>query len=89
METVFQFFQAQLQTLINLHHFWINLIFGFQQIKYLKKKEVFVWQDNWSKHKTEQVLQKFKEMNCNVIFLLTYTPQFAQLRCDIQSLKEF
>ena len=57
--------------------------------KIFQKKEVFVLQDNWSKHKTEQVLQKFKEMNYNVIFLLTYTPQFAQLRYDIRSLKEF
>ena len=39
METGFQFFQAQLQSQINLHHFWINLIFGFQQIKYLKRKK--------------------------------------------------
>ena len=39
METGFQCFQAQLQTLINLHHFWINLIIGFQQIKYFKRKK--------------------------------------------------
>ena len=39
METGFQCFQAQLQTLINLIHFWINLIFGFQKIKYLKRKK--------------------------------------------------
>ena len=38
METGFKCFQAQLQTLINLHHFWINLIIGFQQIKYLKER---------------------------------------------------
>ena len=66
-----------------------NLNFWLSKNKIFKTKEVFVLQDNWSKHKTEQVLQKFKEMNCNIIFLLTYTPQFAQLKCEIQSLKEF
>ena len=36
-------------------------------------------QENLSKHNTEQVLQKFKEMNCNLIFLLTFTSQFTPI----------
>ena len=89
METGFQFFSSTTSNSNKFVSFLDKLNFWLSTNKIFKKKEVFVRQDNWSKHKTEQVLQKFKEMNCNVIFLLTYTPKFAQLRCDIQSLKEF
>ena len=66
---------------LNRLNYWLS------QNNRFEKKEILVILDNWSIHKTVEVVQKILEINWNVIFLPAYTPQFSQIEMWFSKIK--
>ena len=61
------------QLFINYLHNWLvdNNMFG--------KKDVSIILDNWSSHRSNNSIKTMKRSNMNIVYLPTYSPQFAPI----------
>ena len=61
------------QLFINYLHNWLvdNNMFG--------KKDVSIILDNWSSHRSNSSIKTIKRSNMNIVYLPTYSPQFAPI----------
>ena len=61
---------------------WIIINESFQ------KQEVLIVLDNWSIHKSKEVMQKLKQISNKIPYLPAYTPQFAPIELWFSKIKE-
>ena len=61
---------------------WIKTNESFQ------KQEVLIVLDNWSIHKSKEVMQKLKQISNKIAYLPAYTPKFAPIELWFSKIKE-
>ena len=52
------------------------------------KQEMLIVLDNWSIHKSKEVMQKLKQISNKITYLPAYTPQFTPIELWFSKIKE-